>query len=383
MRSESGFISGHPMMPTRLLALAALLLIGTLAVTPASSTPLYRVAFGDNSVSSTTEIQRDTTFDIYTSNGTGDFVGAGFAGPARVRAFQRLDATWGGVFSGGNQYICNAQAQATDFVVTGGPGPFVTGTLNFWASADLSLGGGFENNNGHETQYSVRADITGYGNVYGTVLGSILIGNYGPQSSGCFAGMTSPHVSAPVSMTVSIPVGAPLNLIIFTQADGATYGNINVSPGFTQTDAGGDGTGPTDLGFRLDGSSGAVMTLPAGYTLDIPSWGVANNTMPNLVGVDPRSTTADVRLALAGANPTSADSRLSFSLAHDGVAHVIVFDLTGRTVRTLMDGWQNAGVHSLVWNGRDDGGAMAPAGLYFVRADAGGKHDTSRIARVR
>jgi flagellar hook assembly protein FlgD len=124
------------------------------------------------------------------------------------------------------------------------------------------------------------------------------------------------------------------------------------------------------------------MTLPAGYTLDIPSWGVVNNTLPNLVGVDPIRATGDLVLALAGANPTSGDSRLSFSLPHDGVAHVIVFDLAGRTVRTLMNGRQSAGAHSLVWDGREDGGAMVPAGLYFVRADADGKHSTSRVVRM-
>ena len=369
-------------MCRRLFALAALFLIATLAVTPAWSTPLYTVRFGDvSSVSSATEIQRDTTFDIYTSNGSGDFVGAGYAGPGRVSAFQHLDAAWGGVFSGGNQYICNAQAQATDFLISG-PGPSVVGTLHFWASADLWLGGGFADNNAHETNFYVRADITGYGNNYGTVLGNVLIGNHAPQSSGCFAGLTSPHVDVPVTMTVGLPVGAPLNLIIFVQADGATYGNIDVSPGFAETDAGGNGTDHTGRGFRLDGSSGVVMTLPAGFTLDVPSWGVVNNTWPNLVGVDQVRATGDLGLALDGANPTSGDSRLSFSLAHGSIANVIVFDLAGRTVRTLIDGWQSAGTHSLIWDGQEDSGAIAPAGLYFVRADADGKHSTTRIVRM-
>ena len=64
-------------MSRRLFALPALLLIATLTVTPAWSTPTYTVQFGDaNSVSSGTEIARDTTYAIFTSNGTGDFVGS-------------------------------------------------------------------------------------------------------------------------------------------------------------------------------------------------------------------------------------------------------------------------------------------------------------------
>ena len=367
-------------MYRRLFPLAALLLTTTLAVPSAWSTPTYSITFGGvPSGSSSSEFGRDTTFAIFTSNGTGTLTGSGYAGPGRVTAFQRLDATWGGVFSGGNQYLCNAQAQATDFVVSG-PGPSVVGTLHFRASADLSLGGGFPDNNAHETNFYVRADIAGYGNVYGTVLGNFLIGNHGLQTSGCFAGLTSPHVDVPVDMTLSIPVNAPLNLIILTQADGATYGNINVSPGFAETNGG--NRSDTSRGFRLDGSSGVVMTLPAGYSLDIPSWGVTNNTYSVLTGVDQVPATGDFRLALAGANPTSRDSRLSFSLAHGGIAHVIVFDVTGRKVRTLISGWQSAGTHPLAWNGQVDGGAMAPAGIYFVRADAEGKHTTARVARM-
>lgn len=361
------------------LHLAVLALVAT--AVPAWSAPLYTVTYnGTNVVSSATELRRDSTFALYTSNGTGTFTGGGYAGPGHVAAGQRLDAQWSGGFSGGSVHNVVAKAQATDFIVTGPPGN-VTGTLHLRASADLSLGGGFVGNNAHGTELYVRADITGYGYNYGSVYGSFYIGNYGPQSSGCLAGQTSSHLDMPFSLTCGFPANAPLNLFLTIQVNGFTYGNINVSPAYVETDAGGDGTDGSWRGVRLDGSSGAVMSLPAGYTLDIPSWGVVNNIDPTLAVGDhvPRG---GMRLELASANPTSGGSRLTLTLPRGGPVRVVVYDLGGRAVRLLEDGWQEAGARSLAWDGRDATGAATPAGLYFIRAETQGQRATLRVVRT-
>jgi hypothetical protein len=339
------------------LTIAVLALVAT--ALPAWSAPLYTVTYnGTNMVSSTTELRRDSTFALYTSNGTGTFTGGGYAGPGHVSASQRLDAQWGGAFSGGNSFNVVSKAQATDFVVTGPPGS-VTGTLHLRASADLSLGGGFAANNAHGTNLYVRADISGYGYNYGS----------------------SPHVDLPFSLTCGIPANAPLNLFLTVQVDGNTYGNINVSPGFVETDAGGDGTDGSGRGVRLDGSSGVVMSLPAGYTLDIPSWGVVNNVDPTLA-VGDGAPHGDLRLDLASANPASGGSRLNLTLPRGGPVRVVVYDLGGRAVRTLEDGWREAGTRVLAWDGRDASGNETPAGLYFIRAEAQGHRSTLRLVRA-
>jgi flagellar hook assembly protein FlgD len=48
-----------------------------------------------------------------------------------------------------------------------------------------------------------------------------------------------------------------------------------------------------------------------------------------------------------------------------------VFDVAGRRVRTLVDGWMRAGPHSSRWDGRDDGGRAVASGVYFARLEAG------------
>ena len=59
-----------------------------------------------------------------------------------------------------------------------------------------------------------------------------------------------------------------------------------------------------------------------------------------------------------------------------------VFDVSGRLVRTLADGTLEAGVHELLWNGDDDQGASAAAGIYFVRMITSAGAETRKVVRL-
>jgi hypothetical protein len=41
--------------------------------------------------------------------------------------------------------------------------------------------------------------------------------------------------------------------------------------------------------------------------------------------------------------------------------------VTGRTIRTLVDDWQPAGPHSVVWDGVGGRGERVSSGVYFCR----------------
>lgn len=73
------------------------------------------------------------------------------------------------------------------------------------------------------------------------------------------------------------------------------------------------------------------------------------------------------RLALTSPNPARASVSLSYRLDADGPASITVHDLGGRRVAEPVSGWQSAGAHSLVWDGRLDGGGIAAPGLYVIR----------------
>ncbi len=69
----------------------------------------------------------------------------------------------------------------------------------------------------------------------------------------------------------------------------------------------------------------------------------------------------------------------------NGAGHVRlrVFSGTGHTIRTLADGLQNGGDHSLAWDGKAEGGEVLPSGVYFLRLETGGSTTTGKVVLLR
>ncbi len=70
-------------------------------------------------------------------------------------------------------------------------------------------------------------------------------------------------------------------------------------------------------------------------------------------------------------NPFNPSTGLAFNLGARRTVQLRVFDLQGRLVRTLLDGDYAAGRHTVQWNGRDDLGRVASAGVYLARLTDG------------
>lgn len=66
-------------------------------------------------------------------------------------------------------------------------------------------------------------------------------------------------------------------------------------------------------------------------------------------------------------NPFNPMTRVRFELEMAEQIKVAIFDLSGRHIRTLVDGNLGAGPHERVWDGKDDHGRQAPSGAYYVR----------------
>jgi len=67
-------------------------------------------------------------------------------------------------------------------------------------------------------------------------------------------------------------------------------------------------------------------------------------------------------------NPASGPVWFAIDLPHAGPVSAFLFDATGRRVRTLAEGRPfEAGPNALEWDGRNDAGARAAVGIYFIR----------------
>jgi hypothetical protein len=97
---------------------------------------------------------------------------------------------------------------------------------------------------------------------------------------------------------------------------------------------------------------------------------------------DPGPAFAGLRLS-AYPNPTSREMSVSFATSRGGPVQGDIFDVAGRLVRRLPPIEAAGGPHRLEWDGRDDGGRMAPAGVYLVRVTSPDGVATTRVAKVR
>ena len=83
-------------------------------------------------------------------------------------------------------------------------------------------------------------------------------------------------------------------------------------------------------------------------------------------------------------NPFHARTTIRFELPRRSPVRVRVFDVTGRLVRTLLDGTlMEPGRHEVVWDGRADGGRGVGSGLYFCRLEAGPFTTAKRMVLVQ
>lgn len=105
---------------------------------------------------------------------------------------------------------------------------------------------------------------------------------------------------------------------------------------------------------------------------------------PDVVAVgDGPAPDGRLALALASAHPSSGALRLRYALPASGPVSLRLYDLAGRAVRTLADGFAEAGGHVAEWDGRGDDGTMLPRGTYFARLVAGGATVSRTLVRPR
>jgi len=85
----------------------------------------------------------------------------------------------------------------------------------------------------------------------------------------------------------------------------------------------------------------------------------------------PEQPPAKARIAVFP-NPFNPSTRIQFSCPYAEPVSLRVFDLSGRTVRTLAEGIPFAvGDHEVTWNGTDDHGQPVSSGVYILKAEIG------------
>jgi len=76
-------------------------------------------------------------------------------------------------------------------------------------------------------------------------------------------------------------------------------------------------------------------------------------------------------------NPFNPITTINYDLPNRSIVNLVIYDIMGRKVATLLNEEKNEGYHSIIWNTRNNVGTPVSAGIYFYRIQ------TKDFAKVR
>jgi hypothetical protein len=100
---------------------------------------------------------------------------------------------------------------------------------------------------------------------------------------------------------------------------------------------------------------------------------------PALLALEEEPAPGALRVRSGGA----ATFEIEFVVERSGGVRLEVFDVTGRRVRLLSDGFRETGVHRAEWDGRSDDGASLASGLYWLRLRSEAGTATERVTFLK
>jgi hypothetical protein len=90
------------------------------------------------------------------------------------------------------------------------------------------------------------------------------------------------------------------------------------------------------------------------------------HVVSNPVGVAPE-TPLVTSLGASFPNPFNPATTIPFTLAEAGEVQIVIYDVRGERVHTLVREVRDPGHHRVVWNGRDQSGRPVASGVYVYR----------------
>ncbi|UCD63506.1 MAG: T9SS type A sorting domain-containing protein [Candidatus Zixiibacteriota bacterium] len=145
-----------------------------------------------------------------------------------------------------------------------------------------------------------------------------------------------------------------------------------------------DVTGPNEMGTTYISSDGSTWTdLGAAWGDDVAIRARTSVDLPVSVADTPEPTPYAYSLSHNYPNPFNPATRISYSLERRSQVQLVVYNILGQRVATLVDEVMPAGQHTVSWNGTDDSGNMLGSGVYFYRFKAGDFTDTKKMVLLK
>lgn len=82
-------------------------------------------------------------------------------------------------------------------------------------------------------------------------------------------------------------------------------------------------------------------------------------------------------------NPFNPTTTISYGLPADSDVRIMIFNVLGQRVRTLVDERQAAGYKAVVWDGHDNSGNSVSSGVYFYTIEAGSYSSSKKMLLLK
>jgi hypothetical protein len=116
--------------------------------------------------------------------------------------------------------------------------------------------------------------------------------------------------------------------------------------------------------FTFDAGADAGIIGTTQYHTRIEIFGV----IPGVKNADDNSAHANgLNLKQNYPNPFNPSTEIRFELASNANTEFTIYNLLGQKIRTLMSGYQSAGLKTVTWDGKNDQGTMVTSGVYIYR----------------
>lgn len=82
-------------------------------------------------------------------------------------------------------------------------------------------------------------------------------------------------------------------------------------------------------------------------------------------------------------NPFNLSTTICFAIPRETVVNLVIYNIMGQKIRTLVTDRRAAGLHYVRWDGRDDSGTAVSSGIYFTYLTAGKKAVSNRMMLLK
>ncbi|MCD6595688.1 choice-of-anchor J domain-containing protein [bacterium] len=121
--------------------------------------------------------------------------------------------------------------------------------------------------------------------------------------------------------------------------------------------------------FIQDGTNGEIFY--AKETKILPDGIAEKNNLPGKLALD------------CNPNPFNSSTEIKVNVPESGKIKLAIYDLKGRSIKTIDSGEFESGTHNFRWDGDDNSGNTVSTGIYFVKLDTGKSTLIRKIALIK